>query len=168
MPARRPWATVVAMSTEYKEETFAQRLERLEQARAKARLAGQALDQAAGKKLPRKPRRAAGAGAKGKTKGTALRRKPAPARAGPGAWLDTPEAIAAYLTEALISKNAGYVAGAIGFVARARGMAQLARTTGLSRESLYRALKLSGNPEFSTILKICAALGLRLTVEPVE
>lgn len=152
------------MSAEPREETFAERLSRLEDARAKARLARQALEDSVNKTPPRKPRKANAAQGKAATR----RRKPARGNADPSVWLDTPEAIAAYLTEALFSKNAGYVAGALGFIARARGMAQLARATGLSRESLYRALKSSGNPEFSTILKVCASLGLRLTVEPVE
>lgn len=56
----------------------------------------------------------------------------------------------------------GYIAQAIGEVARARGMMQLARDTGLSRESLYRALSADGNPSFATVLKVLRALGLQL------
>jgi probable addiction module antidote protein len=59
--------------------------------------------------------------------------------------------------------DVGYIAQAIGEVARARGMMQLARDTGLSRESLYRALSADGNPSFATILKVLQALGLQLT-----
>lgn len=59
--------------------------------------------------------------------------------------------------------DVGYIAQAIGEVARARGMMQLARDTGLSRESLYRALSADGNPSFATVLKVLRALGLQLT-----
>lgn len=59
--------------------------------------------------------------------------------------------------------DVGYIAQAIGEVARARGMTQLARDTGLSRESLYRALSADGNPSFATVLKVLRALGLQLT-----
>ena len=65
--------------------------------------------------------------------------------------LDTPEAIAAYLEAAFEDGDPGLIAAAIGDVARARGMADLARETGLSRESLYRTLSGDGNPSFSTI-----------------
>lgn len=58
--------------------------------------------------------------------------------------------------------DVGYIAQAIGEVARARGMMQLARDTGLSRESLYRALSADGNPSFATVLKVLHALGLQL------
>ena len=72
---------------------------------------------------------------------------------------------AAYLEAALEDGDAHLVAAALGDVARARGMTQLARDTGLARESLYRALSADGNPELATVLKVIAALGLRLTVE---
>jgi probable addiction module antidote protein len=79
-------------------------------------------------------------------------------------FLTDPETIAAYLTEALESDDPRYVAKALGAVARARGgMAQLARETGITRESLYRALSETGNPELGTALKVMRALGVRLT-----
>jgi probable addiction module antidote protein len=56
------------------------------------------------------------------------------------------------------------IARAVGDIARAKGMTQVARDAGLSRESLYRALSEEGNPSFSTILKVLRAVGLRLTV----
>ena len=62
--------------------------------------------------------------------------------------------------------DAAFIAAALGDIARARGMTQLARDTGLGRESLYKALSGEGNPSFGTVLKVLAALGLRLTVEP--
>ncbi len=79
-------------------------------------------------------------------------------------FLTDPETIAAYLTEALESDDPRYIAKALGAVARARGgMAQLARETGVTRESLYRALSETGNPELGTALKVMHALGVRLT-----
>lgn len=61
-----------------------------------------------------------------------------------------------------------YIAKAIGEVARARGMMQLARETGLARESLYRSLSAEGNPSFATITKVMRALGLRLAAVPTS
>ena len=81
-------------------------------------------------------------------------------------FLETEEDIVAYLTEAFASGDAAIVAQALGTVARARGMSRIARDTGLSRESLYRALSADGNPELATVLRIIDALGLRLTAEP--
>ena|SRR5579863_7888142 len=79
-------------------------------------------------------------------------------------FLTDPETIAAYLTEALESDDPRSIAKALGAVARARGgMAQLARETGVTRESLYRALSETGNPELGTALKVMHALGVRLT-----
>lgn len=72
------------------------------------------------------------------------------------------EDMAAYLEAALEEGDASLIAAALGDIARAKGMTQLARETGLVRESLYKALSPSGNPEFATILKVVAALGLRL------
>ena len=66
----------------------------------------------------------------------------------------------AYLEAALEEGEPTLVAAALGDIARAKGMTQVARDAGLGRESLYKALSPSGNPEFSTILKVIAALGL--------
>lgn len=78
--------------------------------------------------------------------------------------LRTPEEMAAYLDAWLEEApvNAAGVARALGNMARANGMAQLAKDTGLSRESLYRALSVEGNASFSTILKVAKALGVKL------
>jgi probable addiction module antidote protein len=73
--------------------------------------------------------------------------------------------MAAYLEAALEDGDPALVAAALGDIARARGMANLARETGLGRESLYKALSADGNPEFATILKVLKALGLRLHAE---
>ena len=78
--------------------------------------------------------------------------------------LRTPEEMAAYL-DAWFDEAPEDVAGiarALGDVARAKGMAQVARETGLSRESLYRALSVNGNPSLATVLKVARALGIRL------
>ena len=70
--------------------------------------------------------------------------------------------MAAYLEAALEDGDPALVAAALGDIARAKGMSQIARETGLGRESLYKALSPDGNPEFSTVLKVVRALGLRL------
>lgn len=84
----------------------------------------------------------------------------------PAAYLDSEEAIGAFLSEALESDDAGFIADAIGVVARARGMTKVARDAGLSREGLYRTLSPDGNPELGTLLRVLSALGLRLSVKP--
>lgn len=76
--------------------------------------------------------------------------------------LDSDERIAAYLEAALEENDAALIAAALGDIARAKGMSEIARQTGLGRESLYKALSPEGNPEFSTVLKVIRALGLRL------
>jgi len=73
--------------------------------------------------------------------------------------------IAKYLDCVLQDNDAELLVAALGHVARARGMAKIAEQTGISREALYRALKPNKKPRFETISKVCAALGLRLTVQ---
>ena len=80
----------------------------------------------------------------------------------PAENLQSEEDMAAYLEAALEEGDASLFAAALGDIARAKGMSQLARETGLVRESLYKALSPSGNPEFSTILRVVSALGLQL------
>jgi probable addiction module antidote protein len=77
------------------------------------------------------------------------------------AALDTEEKMALYLDAALEENDASLVVAALGDIARAKGMAQLARDTGLGRESLYKALSADGNPSFATVLKVVEALGLQ-------
>lgn len=72
--------------------------------------------------------------------------------------------MAAYLEAALEEGDPAVVAAALGDIARAKGMSDIARETGLGRESLYKALSAEGNPEFATILKIMKVLGLRFHV----
>jgi probable addiction module antidote protein len=85
----------------------------------------------------------------------------------PAEYLDDLDAIAAYMTEALETADPAFIADALGIVARARGMSEVAREAGVSRESLYRALSSDGNPEFATVLRVVRALGLRLSAAPV-
>jgi len=73
------------------------------------------------------------------------------------------EAIADFMADAFETQDAGYIAHALGVVARAKGMAQIARETGLSRESLYRAFSDDGNPTLKTVLAVMGTLGLDLT-----
>lgn len=79
-------------------------------------------------------------------------------------FLDTEEAQAAYLSEILADGDPALVTQAIGTVARARGMTEVAKAAGMGRESLYKALSPGGNPQFATILKVIRALGLTLSV----
>ena len=78
--------------------------------------------------------------------------------------LQTAEDIAAYLEAAFEDGDPEIIANALGTIARARGMTEIARRTGLGRQSLYKALSAEGRPEFATVLKVIQALGLKLTV----
>jgi probable addiction module antidote protein len=85
-------------------------------------------------------------------------------------FLETPEEMAAFL-EACIQESDGdaaFIAKALGDIARAKGMTQIARKAGLSRESLYKALSGDRSPSFDTILKVFSALGLKLTASARE
>ncbi len=82
--------------------------------------------------------------------------------------LKTPEDMQHYLDACMEEGDPVLIAAALGDIARARGMTQLARDTGLAREALYRSLSGQGNPEFSTILKVVDSLGLRLQVAPKQ
>jgi probable addiction module antidote protein len=94
------------------------------------------------------------------------RRKIRTTRYDNAALLKTPRDVATYLEAALEDGDPRIVATALGNIARAKGMSELARKTGLGRESLYRALSPDGNPEFGTVLKVVRALGLRLHATP--
>jgi probable addiction module antidote protein len=82
-------------------------------------------------------------------------------------YLRTPKEMAAYFEACLeeADGDASFIARALGNIARAKGMTQVAQTTGLSRESLYKALSGDRSPSFDTILKVVAALGLKLHAE---
>ncbi len=83
-------------------------------------------------------------------------------------YLDSEERQAAYITAALETGDAEFVRDALGLVARARGVAEIAESAQLSRESLYKALGKSGNPEFGTVMRVIRALGLTLSARPAE
>ena len=79
--------------------------------------------------------------------------------------LETEDDMIAYLDAALEDGDPGLIVAVLGDIARAKGMTQIARNTGLGRESLYKALSPTGNPEFATILKVVRALGLQFHVQ---
>ena len=83
----------------------------------------------------------------------------------PAQHLNSEEDMAAYLEAALEENDPNLVAAALGDIARAKGMTQVAKDAGLSRESLYRALSADGNPSFATVLKVARALGVKLHAE---
>lgn len=82
--------------------------------------------------------------------------------------LHTPADLAGYLEAAIEIGDPQLIAAVLGDIARAKGMTHIARATGLGRESLYKALSPNGNPEFATVLRVIAALGLKLKAVPVE
>jgi probable addiction module antidote protein len=83
-------------------------------------------------------------------------------------YLDSEQRQTAYIAAALEAGDADFVRDALGVVARARGMGEIAKNAGLNRESLYKALGATGNPEFATVMRIVRALGLTLSAHPVE
>jgi probable addiction module antidote protein len=80
------------------------------------------------------------------------------------AYLKTDQDIADYLDAVFEDGDPALISHALGVIARAKGMAQIAKAAGLGRESLYKALSGEGNPEFATVLKVMRALGLKLKV----
>lgn len=84
--------------------------------------------------------------------------------------LKTEEDMVLYLQACMdeAGDEAAFIAAALGDIARARGMSQLAKDTGLGRESLYKALSGEGNPSFGTILKVMHALGLKLQPQAIS
>lgn len=83
-------------------------------------------------------------------------------------YLDDEETIAEYLTAALEDSNPDVFLAAVRDIARARGMAQLAKDAGLGRESLYKALTPGAKPRYDTVLKLLHALGVKLSATPVH
>ena len=83
-------------------------------------------------------------------------------------YLDSPAAIADYLTEAFETGDSEFIAEAIGTVARSVGMSCVAEIAGLSRENLCRTLGIGGHPEFETVMKVLNALGVQLAAKPKE
>jgi probable addiction module antidote protein len=86
----------------------------------------------------------------------------------PAEYLTDPEAQAELIDDALASGDAGYIANAIGTVARARGISVVARDSGRSRASLYKALSPSGDPRLTTLLGVLKSLGMQLSVRTTE
>jgi len=83
----------------------------------------------------------------------------------PAEDLTSDAAIATFMAEAFASGDPGYIAHALGVVARAKGMAQIARQTGLSREQVYRSFSENGNPTLKTTMAVMKALGIELTAK---
>ena len=83
-------------------------------------------------------------------------------------YLGSEEAIAWYLTDILEANDAGLLAAALGDIARARGMTDIAKLAGITREALYKALRPGSEPRFDTISRVCTALGVRLVVQPLH
>ena len=83
-------------------------------------------------------------------------------------YLNDEEAVAAYLAAVMEEGDPALLAGALGDIARARGMTQLAKDTGLSRESLYRSLSGERAPSSDTLFKVLKAMGLQLSVHPAK
>jgi probable addiction module antidote protein len=80
-------------------------------------------------------------------------------------YLVDDESVAAYLTDILEADDPGLLAAALGDIARARGMSDIAKAAGITREALYKALRPGSAPRLDTVKKVCAALGLRLVVQ---
>ena len=83
-------------------------------------------------------------------------------------YLNSESAVAAYLTDILESNDAALLASALGDIARARGMSEIAKTAGITREALYKALRPDSAPRFDTVNRVCAALGVRLVVQRIH
>jgi probable addiction module antidote protein len=83
----------------------------------------------------------------------------------PAEDLASDEAIILFMTEAFETQDAAYIAHSLGVVARAKGMAQIAAQTGLSREQLYRSFSEDGNPTLKTTLAVMKAMGIQLTAK---
>jgi probable addiction module antidote protein len=83
-------------------------------------------------------------------------------------YLNSEEDIAEYLTAVLEENDAALLAAALGDIARARGMAEIARSAGITREALYKALRHDSKPRFETVNRVCAALGVRLVAKAMH
>ncbi|MBC7700466.1 addiction module antidote protein [Aquabacterium sp.] len=83
-------------------------------------------------------------------------------------YLDNETTMAAYLTDILEANDPALLAAALGDIARARGMSEIAKASGITREALYKALRADAQPRFDTISRVCTALGVRLVVQPIH
>ena len=86
----------------------------------------------------------------------------------PAQYLDNEESVAVYLTGILEANDAALLASALGDIARARGMTEIAKSAGITREALYKALRPNSSPRFDTVHRVCAALGVRLVAQAVH
>ncbi len=82
-------------------------------------------------------------------------------------YLNTEAAIAVYLTDILAANDGALLASALGDIARARGMTEIAKTAGITREALYKALRPDSAPRFDTVSRVCKALGVRLVAQAI-
>ncbi len=82
-------------------------------------------------------------------------------------YLEDETQIADYLTVVIGENDPALLAAALGDIARARGMSEMAKASGLTREALYKALRPGANPRFDTVARVCTALGVRLVAQPV-
>ena len=83
-------------------------------------------------------------------------------------YLDSETSIAAYLTDILEANDAALLASALGDIARARGMTEIAKSAGITREALYKALRPDSAPRFDTVNRVCGALGVRLVAQAIH
>lgn len=84
------------------------------------------------------------------------------------AYLAEDATLAAFLTDILDANDPALLAAALGDIARARGMSEIAKASGITREALYKALRADAQPRFDTISRVCAALGVRLVAQPMH
>jgi probable addiction module antidote protein len=82
--------------------------------------------------------------------------------------LESEEDIATYLTMVIEEGDAAELAHALGVAARARGVSEIAKASGITREALYKALRPDSNPRFDTINRVCMALGVKLVAQPIQ
>ncbi len=83
-------------------------------------------------------------------------------------YLNSEQDVAAYLTVILEENDPALLAAALGDIARSRGMTQVAKNSGITREALYKALRPGSEPRFDTVSRVCAALGVRLVAQPAH
>ena len=86
----------------------------------------------------------------------------------PAEHLKSEEDVAAYLTAIIEENDPALLAAALGDIARARGMSEIAKSSGITREALYKALRPNAQPRFDTVSRVCAALGVKLVAQPAN
>lgn len=86
----------------------------------------------------------------------------------PAEYIETEEDVAAYLTAIMAENDPSLLAAALGDIARARGMSEIASASGITREALYKALRPNAEPRFDTISRVCNVLGVKLVAQPIH